>query len=134
MSALFDLLIPRLKAAQSFPALEVCAGPPEYLLFRAVHPDVGDVQIYDDEDELTIVFGNFTHCHYGEWTAATDEWVGEAVDAVIADLEALFGDRLMMWGTHKGGGGIVREREHGQTLWEPGEPLFVWSGPLRHAV
>jgi hypothetical protein len=132
VGALFDLLEPELQRRFPGRGLVMVQGDYPYLRFPAIHPDVGDIEIYDDGDELTVGYGKFTHCHYGMYSARSEQWAKEAVDAVIADLAALFSDKLKMWGSHDGGGGIVRE---GYEEFYPADadyPLYVWSGPAKN--
>lgn len=134
MGALFDLLAPELHRRFPGRGLVMVAGEYPHLRFPGIHPEVGDIDIYDyDGDELTVWYGNFTHCHYGDHSATSPETVREAVDAVIADLDALFSDRLRMHGSHEGGGGILRE---GDEVWfdESNHPQYVWSGPIKDAA
>jgi len=105
-----------------------------YLRFPAIHPEVGDIEIYADGNELTVGYGNFTHCHYGKHSASSEQWEQEAVDAVIADLDALFSDRLRMWGSRKRGGGIVREGYEDVPHGDAENPQYVWSGPIKDAA
>ncbi len=34
---------------------------------KALHPDVSDITIDDDGDELTVYFGGQTHLHFDAW-------------------------------------------------------------------
>ena len=52
---------------------------------------------------------------------------------MLADLQALFDDRLRMWGSHSSSGGIVREGLEDQSLHED-ELQYVWSGPISNAA
>jgi len=58
------ILIPMLE--QRFPGRGVKsdARPGPCMTFPAAHPEVGDIQIYDDGDEITLLAGNFTHGHF----------------------------------------------------------------------
>jgi hypothetical protein len=102
---------------------------------RAVIPGkcaaVGDLVIYDDGDELTVYYGNFTHCHYGpaQFTGSEADW--DAVTRALAgDLDALFSDQLILWGSHQSRGGIFRRGEVPTFGPAPGETKYVWSGPV----
>ena len=131
MSALFDLLVPELHRRFHDRGLVMVEAEHPHLRFPAVHPEVGDIEIYDyDGDELTVCYGTFTHCHYGNHCATTPQAAKEAVDEVIAALDALFSDRLIMWG-HDGNGGIELEGDHGSAPCDPEVPQYVWSGPVK---
>jgi hypothetical protein len=114
--------------------MEIVEGDVRYIRFPAAHPEVGDIEIYDDGDELTVVYGHFTHCHYDAYGSTSDDWRLDAVNAVVVDLEALFSDRLRMWGDHKSAGGIVREGDKPSRFWAPKGPFYVWSGPVEDAA
>src|SRR4051812_35246246 len=124
-----ERLIPRLQ--QRFPdrSLKVGAPPAAVAIFAAAHPDVGDVQIFDDGSEVTLIAGKFTHGHFSYFDSKSLEEAAEnIVQNVIDFLDQLFADQIILWGSHRGGGGWF-DRDHGQASSEKG-PLYVWSGPL----
>jgi hypothetical protein len=144
---LTDVLIPRL--LDRFPGRGLrtgsLTGAPSprspCAVFPAVHPEVGDIQIFDDGDELTVVAGNFTHGHFECYDINTkDPARSEQIVAnIVAFLEDLFSDRMVLWGSHKGSGGwYARGDREGTELVDEfrdatggGRPrLYVWSGPL----
>lgn len=105
------------------------------VVFPCEHPDVGDVEIRDDGDEVTVVLGNFTHTHIGCYDeGVTDsERVERICDSVIYLLEDLFADRIELYGSHVGAGGFRRRDENRRGLISKGisgTKSFVWSGPL----
>ncbi|MDP9140467.1 MAG: hypothetical protein M3O62_06720 [Pseudomonadota bacterium] len=96
---------------------------------------MGDIEIYDDGDELTVVVGNFTHSHFGNYDQGISESERDTriSQALVGFLDALFADRIEMYGSHLGGGGTkVRDgRSRGlasRALF--GSKTYVWSGPL----
>ena len=103
-NSLSSRLLPRLRS--SFPDLKLRVGetPDPVIVIEAVHPDVGDVEIYDDGEELTIGLGNFTHAHVG--LGESNERI---LDLAIALLTDLFSDNLVLWGSHGGSGGYYRK-------------------------
>ncbi|HEX8200728.1 MAG TPA: hypothetical protein VF590_09590, partial [Isosphaeraceae bacterium] len=113
--------------------LRVESTPHVKVVFPAVHPEVGDIEIYDDEVELTVVAGNFTHGHFSCYDESlSKEQVEETiVDDVVAFLRELFADRIVLWGAHRAVGGWYRR---GTDPWSPSgvrrEREYVWSGPL----
>ncbi len=75
------------------------------MTFPAVHADVGDIQIYDDGDEITVVAGNFTHGHFSNYEDISEEESERMIAENVADfLEKLFSDKVVLLGSHKGGG------------------------------
>jgi hypothetical protein len=131
-----DKLIVRVK--ERFPNAKAKFGaPPEpAVVFPAVHPEVGDVKIYDDGSELTLVAGHFTHGHFSDFdTKSNEEAEQNIVDDVIRFLEQLFADQIVLWGSHQSGGGWYDRKVTSQTIpaieqMKKGKPLYVWSGPL----
>lgn len=134
MATLLELLEPELHRRFPNRGLIKVLGEYPHFRFPAIHPEVGDIEIYDDGEEITVGYGNFTHCHYGKHSARSNAWESEAVEAVIADLDALFSDRLRMWGSHEGSGGIVREGDEELSDVDPDFPHYVWSGPAQNAA
>ena len=111
-------------------------APPEAsIVFPAVHPEVGDLQIFDDGSEVTIVAGNFTHGHFSAFDSkSSEETEAQIVDEVIEFLERLFADEIVLWGSHRGGGGWYDRSRSAQTpphRLRKGQILYVWSGPLK---
>jgi len=90
---------------------------------------VGDVQITDDGDEVTLVAGNFTHSHFSNYDEIPVEKKEKMIAEDVADfLDKLLSDQVVLWGSHQGGGGWrVVDRAF------PDEPRhrneYVWSGP-----
>jgi predicted HD phosphohydrolase len=104
-------------------------SPEAIAVFAAAHADVGDILIFDDGCEITLVAGKFTHGHFSDFDSQSlDEAEEHIVEAVIEFLERLFADQVVLWGTHHGGGGWYL-RKLGDSAHAKG-PRFVWSGPL----
>jgi hypothetical protein len=61
---LSENLIPKLLLRFPDLGLRVHAGKEPVASFPAVHPEVGDLRIDDDGDELTISVGELTHGHF----------------------------------------------------------------------
>jgi hypothetical protein len=128
VDSLSTRLLARLRS--SFPDLAMKVGqPPDPVaVIQAIHPDVGDVEIYDDGEELTIGLGNFTHAHVGSGEESKDKVVEFAVDL----LRDLFSDTLVLWGSHSGAGGYYRKGQASSLAkrLSKGGTSYVWSGPL----
>ena len=133
--SLADALLPLLR--ERFPdrglrenaAAEFCA------IFPAAHGEVGDISIQDDGTELTVYVGNFTHLHfsYFENDLSPEQKTRWIVEEVVQFLDYMFADRVIMWGSHRGGGGLSTEGAPGYAeLRSPRTRLerYVWSGPL----
>src|SRR5690348_4721832 len=121
-------LLSRLRT--SFPDLTLRVGesPDPVVVVEAIHPDVGNVEIYDNGEELTIGLGNFTHVHVG-----LGESKDRIVELAIALLTDLFSDDLVLWGSHSGPGGYCRKGQMSSfaKMLSKGGTRYVWSGPLR---
>ena len=128
---IFDILIPVLE--QRFPGrgAKRTTQPRPCITFPAIHPEVGDLQIYDDGDEVTLIAGNFTHGHFSNYDDIAKEDKERMIAADVADfLEKLFSDQVVFWGSHKGRGGwrVVDSNTAGS---KKGEKEYVWSGPKK---
>jgi len=138
-----DHLIPKL--IERFPdrGLKVMETTQPFAIFPAIHKDVGDIEIYDDGDELTLVAGKFTHGHFYNYddNLTEDQKTAKIGEEVVEFLDAVFADRVVFWGSHSGAGGWDRRdvstEDDSQSVWPiGGDDLlenrneYVWSGPL----
>lgn len=102
------------------------------LFIRGAHPEVGDVEIRDDDDELTVTIGLITHCHFntfGEDISEEDASAEAIAEHVASFLDHLVNDRVVLW-SHEGAGG-ARTFDEGESLeFEPGAQNYLWSGPV----
>src|SRR5262245_35291489 len=125
------VLIPRLQLR--FPDRDLCVGssPSPCAVFPAIHPDVGDIQIYDDGDELTLVAGNFTHGHFSNYddNLSPEQKAEEITAQVVEFLEDLFADRIVLWGSHDRSGGWYNIGGDNPD-WAKDEKKYLWSGGL----
>jgi hypothetical protein len=134
------VLIPELQRRFPGRGLRIAPKPGRYAVFPAAHPLVGDIAIDEDGDDLIVYLGHFTHAHLGN----NDEGLrgAERATAIVANLmellQAVFADRVVMWGSHNGGGGFCA-KEEGWDLGvveavperlEESAQVFVWSGPV----
>jgi hypothetical protein len=126
--ALFDILVPMLRS--HFPDLRFTgpSGQPAQITIPASHPEVGEVVLRDDEEEITAYLGHFTHRHFSNYEdipAAEKEKI--IAENVINFLDDLFEDRIIMWGSHRGMGGS--HPVDSRSLLSLGRKKYVWSGP-----
>lgn len=93
--------------------------------------EYGPVQIYDDEDEVTVYLGRFTHGHFSNYEEGLtmEEKERKIAEDVIHFLEALFDDRVLAWGSHSGMGGwkIVEDGSHKKLMFRE---TYAWSGNI----
>ena len=130
-----DVLLPALRA--TFPDRGMREGdtPNVVAVFPAACAEVGDLTIYDDGDEATIVFEHVTHGHFvpDDDDLSEDERVRRLTNGVVEFLRDVFADRVLLFTTGKGRGPA------GWTIYDGTVPplvprfahKFVWSGPIR---
>jgi hypothetical protein len=125
-----DALIPKLQERLPGREMRIGTPPSPCIAFPAIHPDVGDLEIYDDGDELTVVAGKFTHGHFSNYDDALsmEQKAAQISDEVATFLEELFADRIVLWGSHEGAGGWHKRGERAASQNDAKE--YVWSGPL----
>lgn len=132
MTTISDELLPIL--ADRFPGQgDVFQGAADPCIrFPAIHPDVGDILIYDDDLEITLFAGNFTHVYFYNDEDISNEESKRQIACEVADfLEKLFADQVLLWGSHDGIGGhrvLAAGAPGGATANE-----YVWSGPAKHS-
>jgi hypothetical protein len=132
MALIADILFPMLRDRFHDRGLHIQNEPQLCAIFPAVHPDVGDIEICDDGDEITVYAGNFTHGHFANYDDITEDQKAKLIsEGVVEFLEAVFSDRVAFWGSHQGGGGWRRLDLAPHQVPASGE--YVWSGP-RNAI
>ena len=128
---LSQILLPVLR--QRFPDRGLVAGdPPDpCAVFPGTHPGIRGVSIYDDGSEFTVCIDDITHGHFGEYVEGLSdaEHAERVVASVVEFLDALFADRVAVWGQADTGGGWYR-LDLGGSGGRAGIRQFVWSGPL----
>ena len=132
---LTDTLIPQIQAKFSGKPFVVGSPPGPVVTFPAAHPDVGDLTIHDDGDEITVYLGNFTHVHFDN----DDDGLGKAersakiIEKLMGFLDDVFADRVEFFGSHVGGGGCrMRSSQQRGVISKLffGAKTYVWSGPV----
>jgi hypothetical protein len=112
-----------------------------FIRIKAIGSDFGDIELYDDEDEVTIFFGRFTHSHFSNYDdIPLEEKETQIAEDVFDVLKATFDDELEFWGSHKGSGGFqgvdyVAEQDRGMLSRMFGgknsKTFYRWSGATR---
>lgn len=106
--------------------------------FPAVHPEVGDVTIWDDGDEATVGVGEITHGHFNPYDEGLSE--KEIADRVTSDvvefLDDLFADRVLLWKSPDGrsGGWRILDNDTPYSLMGGDDLTYLWSGPVNIPV
>jgi hypothetical protein len=127
---LSEKLIPRLRARFPERGLRVHEGKEPVASFPAAHPEVGDLRIDDDGDELTISVGQLTHGHFTpkEYQLPSQETQEDLIERVLEFLDLVFNDQIEFGTADRAGSWYARGEEPiGQ--W-PNRRRFVWSGPI----
>ncbi|MFO0965319.1 MAG: hypothetical protein U0793_06995 [Gemmataceae bacterium] len=124
------VLIPKLQERFAGRGLRIDSAPSPCAVFPAVHPEFGDIQIYDEGDELTVVAGHFTHGHFSNYDdeLSVEQKAEKITDGVVHFLEEVFADEVAFWGAHESAGGWHKRGERSD--WQKAAREFVWSGPL----
>jgi hypothetical protein len=105
-------------------------SPGPCAVFPGTHPGIRGVSIYDDGHELTVCVDDLTHGHFAEYDDSLPETEREQriVESVAEFLDALFADRVAVWGERNVGGGWYRI-DLDASGGRPGATEYVWSGP-----
>jgi len=129
MPALAAVLIPKLQRRFANCGMRISAPPSPCAVFPAVYPEFGDIQIYDDGDELTVVAGNFTHGHFSNYDEelSAQQKAEVITDSVVRFLEETFADEIVFWGSHDAAGGWHKTSERSE--WQQAAKEYVWSSP-----
>ncbi|MHC4645044.1 MAG: hypothetical protein ACYTBJ_06065 [Planctomycetota bacterium] len=91
-----DGLIPELE--KKFGTGSFQTGESPIIVFAAKHPEVGDVQIWDDGDQATLSVGDITYGHFNPYdrNLTQNQADHEATESVIDFLDALFSDKVLL--------------------------------------
>lgn len=77
-----------------------------FIQIKPDDPEFDDIELYDDGDEVTIVFGRFTHSHFSNYddipVIDKEAQIAEDVYDILRDT---FDDEVEFWGAHQGSGG-----------------------------
>ena len=114
--------------------MRVGQPPDATVTFPAAHTEVGDVSVWDDGDEATVMVGEITHGHFNPYhsTLTEAEVARRVTDMVVDFLESLFADRVVLWcseNRRSGGWRVLHETPREAPTGLSG-CVYVWSGPL----
>jgi hypothetical protein len=102
------------------------------IVIPPIQEGFGSIEIEDDGDELIIFVGNFTHWHagcYGEELSDEDK-AKEIAEDVVEFLRDVLNDKVILWGSHKGGGVVYRDEQQNQVSQPATYQKGRWSGSL----
>lgn len=106
---------------------------PQAVKFPAAHPDVGEIEIVEDGPELIAYLGHFTHVHFANYdkSLSAEQAAQSISENVVALLEDIFADKIVFWGSHRGGGGYYLRGEQPSSVFARNRGQeYVWSGPI----
>ncbi len=114
--------------------MRVLADGPTIATMEPPWPGFGLITIEDDDDEITVHCGVFTHVHFGGYSEVSDasaRAVRISAD-VIAFLDAVFSDQIEFWSSGGAGGNCPRGEADKPRWWGTNRSYKrgVWSGPL----
>jgi hypothetical protein len=134
-ASISEKLVPELRARFADRFMHTGDGGELVAVFRAPHPDVGAIEIYDHGTEAVVVATKFSHTHFGGYGPNLPESErGERIAGeVVRFLEDVFADRIEFFGNPERGGWRPRKAK-GRGLASRlvfGKKTYVWSGPLQ---
>lgn len=127
---ILDALIQKIKEELPESTWHLVPGDVPTIVFPATSSDFGDIHVMEQGDEITVLFGHFTHCHFGCYEPALSE--AARVDAIASDaascLADVFAGRLEFYGSHTGAGGFRKRGTQGVlSRFIFGRSAHVWS-------
>lgn len=128
---LLETLIKKLEA--EFSSLQFVVDKQNHTItIPPTHKEFGHIEIEDDGDEFIVFVGNFTHWHANCYIEGlSDEKKAEVIaEEVVEFLHDLLNDKIVLWGSHRGGGGFCyRDEEQSQKSYpEKTYQTWLWSG------
>jgi len=129
-----DQLLPALRARFASRGLQLGTSGNQIAVFPAIHPEVGDVTIWDDGDEVTIGIGEITHSHFNPYDdSLTSDQIAEQVTEEVSEfLQDLFEDRILLWKSLNGRSGGWQVLGRGDDSPRGDNLTYLWSGPVKN--
>ena len=138
-----DKLIPLLVEKFGANSFNEGSAPAPIATFPAASQDVGNLEIFDDGDELIVSVGTLTHGHFGfyEEGATQETKQQEVAEAVLDFVKDVFAGKYIFYSNGMGGGWkhidyLGYERAESENLkafyarLELGANWFNWHGPI----
>ena len=121
-----------LELRSHFPEVAIEFGGADRIIatIPPVHQSWKPIVIYDDEDEITVFFGDFTHMHFGSYGEQTTQAIAaqSIANDVINFMRPVFEDRLEFFRWWGGGGCRAKGSQGWLSRSLFGENGVVWSG------
>ena len=119
----------------SFPSLKFEVNEKDQTItIENQHSYIGNIDFEADDEEIITYIGNFTHWHAGCYDESLnrEEKQKQVINEVLDFLRDLLSDKIVMWGSHKDGGGFYYldydENEQDAPLNPSEVNKYVWSG------
>ena len=129
-----DHLVPAVKEVFPNLAFEISPTSNPIISLSSSSAEIGDLHIYDDGDQATVIITGITHGHFGVYDEHlnTEEREQVITEDVISFLVTLFSDRVVLYRTFSRdiGGWTVIEQGAKDIEFAPGREYFVWSGHI----
>jgi hypothetical protein len=129
-----DNLIPAVKEVFPNLAFKISATSNPIISLSSNSPEIGDLHIYDDGDQATVIITGIAHGDFGVYdeNLNTEEKEQIITEDAISFLVTLFSDRVVLYRTSSKsmGGWTVIEQGVKDIEFVAGREYFVWSGPI----
>jgi hypothetical protein len=129
-----DYLVPAVQGVFPNLAFKISPTSNPIISLSSSSPEIGDLYIYDDGDQATVIITGIAHGDFGVYdeNLNTEEKEQIITEDVISFLVTLFSDRVVLYRTSsKGmGGWTVIEQGVKDIEFVAGREYFVWSGPI----
>jgi hypothetical protein len=138
MGLITSLLLPELYSQFPESDMEPGRDPEPIAIFPCAHEYVGDIEIWDEGDSVSLAIGDLARGDFGPYGPGytNEERARRIVEEVSSFLERLFNDEVLIWATD--------DEYEGRPMggWEPirgnlslsksrsGILLYLWSGPI----
>ncbi len=129
---LLDAVIKKIEL--DLPSLNFIVNQEKHIIvIPPIHEEFGNIEIDNDNHEVTLYIGKFTHCHFGcsKEDLSDKEKAEEVAEDVIEFLSDIFDKKVVMYGSHNGGGGCeYRDEQETDESRLDTRQWWLWSGPI----
>ena len=112
-----------------FSALDFTTNPDAdcFVAIRPAWDDFGRVEIQEDQGQLIVHWGRFTHSHIDSYDDDQEEHINEIVGSLRHQVSNVIADKVAFWGQSRGGSGGFFFLDHASSL-DDRQPAYLWSG------
>ena len=112
-----------------FTALDFMSNP-DADCFVTIQPDwdgFGRVEIQEDQGQLIVHWGRFTHSHIDSYDDDQEEHINEIIDGLRHLISNVVADKVAFWGQSHGGSGGFFFLDRVSSIGDR-QPAYLWSG------